>query len=50
MKKLATALLTIFLYLTSSIAWSEAISTSDLENRSGIIYKKLTGQILFEHY
>ena len=40
MKRLAATLLTILLYLTSSIAWSESISTSDLEKRSGIIYKK----------
>jgi hypothetical protein len=40
MKRLAATLLTILLCLTSSIAWSDSISTSDLEKRSGIIYKK----------
>ena len=40
MNRLTPILLTTLLCLTSSIALGETVSTSDLEKRSGIIYKK----------
>jgi len=42
MKTLAIRSLTILFFLTTSTALSETVSTSDLEKRSGIIYKKLS--------
>tara|TARA_B110000116_G_scaffold272288_1_gene296345 strand:- start:1017 stop:1601 length:585 start_codon:yes stop_codon:yes gene_type:complete len=42
MKKLAITFLTILFCLTSSIAWSETLSPTDLVKRNGIHYKMFT--------
>ncbi|MDG2313138.1 MAG: hypothetical protein P8M15_03800 [Alphaproteobacteria bacterium] len=42
MRKLTIAFLTIVFCLTSSIAWSETVTPTDLVKRNGIYYKKYT--------